>query len=88
MMNYGNYWGNWSTPFMGNVFGGMMAFMGTFILPFVIWSIFWKGWALWKAAKNDSKPWFIALLIINTLGILDILYIFVFGKAKKSSRSK
>lgn len=88
MMQYGNYWGNWSTPFMGNFFGGLMSFIGVFLLPFVIWSIFWKGWALWRAAKNDSKPWFIALLVINTLGILDILYIFVFGKKKGSSRSK
>jgi len=49
----------------------------------------WKGWALWKAAKNDSKGWFVALLLINTMGILDILYIYVFGKvAKKSSRRR
>jgi hypothetical protein len=55
-------------------------FLTTFLIPLMIWSIFWKGWALWRAAKNDSKPWFVALLIVNTLGILEILYIFVFGK--------
>jgi hypothetical protein len=47
-----------------------------------LWVLPWKGVALWKAAKNGSKPWFIALLILNTLGILEILYIFVFGKKK------
>lgn len=50
---------------------------------FLLWSLAWKGMALWKAARNDSKPWFVALLVINTLGLLEILYIYVFGKEKK-----
>jgi len=56
------------------------AFFGVFLIPLLLWSIFWKGWALWRAAKDDSKPWFIALLVLNTAGILDILYIFIFSK--------
>ena len=48
----------------------------------VVWSLAWKGLALWRAAKNDSKPWFVVLLIINTLGILEILYLYVFGTEK------
>jgi hypothetical protein len=40
------------------------------------WVFIWKGLALWKAAKNDSKVWFIILLLINTLGILEIIYVF------------
>ena len=58
-------------------------FMGSFGLVFVLiiaWSIVWKGLALWKAARLGSKGWFIALLIINTLGILEILYLYVFSK--------
>jgi len=51
----------------------------------MVWSLVWKGWALWKSARNGSKGWFVALLIINTLGILEILYIFVIGKTKKES---
>lgn len=47
-----------------------------------LWSIPWKGWALWKAAKNDDKAWFIVLLIVNTLAILEIFYIFIFSKRK------
>jgi Family of unknown function (DUF5652) len=50
---------------------------------FVIWETVWKGIALWKAAKETQKYWFIAILILNTLGILPILYIFVFKKGKK-----
>ncbi|MGC9031368.1 MAG: DUF5652 family protein [Minisyncoccia bacterium] len=52
------------------------------ILLIVLWTLPWKGVALWKAAKNNHKGWFLALLVINTLGILEMLYIFVFGKKK------
>jgi methionyl-tRNA synthetase len=45
-----------------------------------IWALVWKGIALWKAAQNASKPWFVALLVLNTLGILEIIYIFYFSK--------
>lgn len=48
----------------------------------LLWTLPWKGVALWKAAKNNSKWWFIAILIINTLAILEILYIFIFSKKK------
>ena len=50
------------------------------------WTLVWKGLALWKAAQKESKPWFIVLLLVNTVGILEILYIFVFsnfGKKKE-----
>jgi hypothetical protein len=52
-------------------------------LLLMVWIAVWKGWALWKASKKDNRAWFIALLIINTLGILEILYIFVFSKMEK-----
>ncbi len=49
----------------------------------ILWSLPWKGVALWKAARRGSKKWFIALLLINTLAILDILYIFIFSKKEE-----
>jgi len=57
------------------------------LIPLMIWSVIWKGIALWKSARNGSKPWFIVMFILNTAGILEILYIFVFGK-KKGKKSK
>ena len=45
----------------------------------LVWSLLWKGWALWKAARRSQKIWFIILLIVNTVGILDILYVFIFS---------
>jgi len=52
-----------------------------------IWSIIWKGIALWKAAQNASKVWFVVLLIINTVGILEIIYIFFFSRKKVQTTS-
>jgi hypothetical protein len=67
-------------------FGGLL---GVFLIPLIIWEIFWKGWALWRAAKNESKVWFAVLLILNTAGILEILYIFVFSRSStKASAGK
>ena len=50
-------------------------FLVLFIL-LLIWSIIWKGLALWKAARLSNKWWFLALLVVNTLGILEIIYIY------------
>ena len=59
--------------------------MGTAVVILAIisiWALVWKGLALWKAAKKKSVIWFVVLLIVNTGGILEILYIFVFSKIK------
>jgi len=52
-------------------------------LLIVLWTLPWKGVALWKASKNNHKAWFWVMLIVNTLAILEIFYIFVFSKKKK-----
>ena len=65
---------------IGGMGSGMIgAFSLTFIL-FIAWSLFWKGFALWHAAKRGEQWWFIALLLINTLGILEIVYLFFIAK--------
>lgn len=55
------------------------------ILILVIWSVIWKGFALWKSARNTDKVWFIVLLLVNTVGILEILYIYFFSKKKDNN---
>lgn len=45
-----------------------------------LWSIIWKGIALWYTARNNQLAWFIALLVINTAGILEIIYLRFFQK--------
>lgn len=49
-------------------------------IALALWAIPWKGYALWIAAKNSHKWWFVALLVINTAAILEIIYIFGFGR--------
>jgi hypothetical protein len=46
----------------------------------IVWSIIWKGIALWYSARNKQLIWYIALLIVNTVGILEIVYLIFFKK--------
>lgn len=53
------------------------------LLPlFVFWSLTWKGLALWRASKRGSKAWFVVLLVVNTLGILEIVYLLATNEPK------
>lgn len=45
------------------------------VIVIVLWTVILKGYALWYAARNGQKWWFIALLVVNTLGILEIIYL-------------
>ena len=78
---YGGYehmsgFGGWGLFGMG-LLGLVMA---PFVLILIVWTLYWKFKALWYAAKHDHKWWFIALMIINTLGILEIAYLYYFSK--------
>lgn len=52
------------------------------VFVILIWSLLWKGTALWRASKENQRNWFIALLLLNTVGILDLAYLFYFSKKK------
>ena len=46
-------------------------------LPFLLmWEGFWKGLALWHSARRDQSVWFVVLIVVNTAGILPIIYLF------------
>ena len=49
----------------------------------IIWSLIWKGLALWRAARREEKTWFVVLLVLNTVGILEIIYYFLISKTDK-----
>jgi hypothetical protein len=55
-----------------------------FLIAIALWTLPWKGYALWKAAQRGEKKWFVALLVINTLALLEIVYIFIFSKRKRA----
>lgn len=54
----------------------------------IIWEIIWKATALWKAARHNQLYWFIGLVIINSVGILPIVYILFFQKDKNTQMAK
>jgi hypothetical protein len=54
----------------------------------IVWVVIWKGFALWKAARKNSVIWFVVLLVVNTFGILEILYIYVFDNKSKKKPKK
>ena len=54
------------------------------LLPLIVWTLFWKGLAIWTAVKREDKGWFIAILVLNTVGILEIIYFFGVTKKKWS----
>jgi len=49
-------------------------------IPLLLWGLFWKGWALWKSANNRHLVWFVLLLVVNTVGLLEIGYIFYLNR--------
>ena len=59
---------------MYNVYSS--GYFNVLLLVLAIWTIPWKGYALWLSAKRGQKIWFIVMLILNTVGILEIFYIF------------
>lgn len=48
----------------------------------IVWSTVWKALALWRAARNGAKIWFVVLLVVNTVGLLEIVYFFYIYKKK------
>jgi hypothetical protein len=74
-MMYSNFW-NGALPF------GIVGFgiLGILALVFTVAIIALKGYALWHAAKRNEVPWFIALLVLNTVGILELIYLYFIVK--------
>ncbi|MEM4325718.1 MAG: DUF5652 family protein [Candidatus Pacearchaeota archaeon] len=59
-----------------------------FLVIIILWELVWKILATWKAAKNNSIVWFVILMVFNTIGILSILYFYIFSKMKRSSKKR
>jgi len=48
----------------------------------LVWTVIWDGIALWKSAQRKEVFWFCLMMITNTVGILEIFYIFIFSGSK------
>ncbi|MFA4814823.1 MAG: DUF5652 family protein [Candidatus Gracilibacteria bacterium] len=65
----------------------ILAFLPLLLL-LALWSIFWKGLALWHSGRRGQPWWFVILLVFNTVGILEIIYLFLVLKLKLSGLFK
>ncbi len=72
---YSGMMGNW----------GFMETWGAWLLPLVALDIVLKGFALWRSARNRQSVWFIALLLVNSVGILPAIYLLT-NKEKKLTK--
>ena len=67
---------------------GVSSGMITFLVVVAIWELIWKGIALWKCGRNNQLTWFVFILVLNTAGILPILYIAFFQKKSRLERAR
>ena len=52
------------------------------IIAVSVWVIPWKVYAMWLSARKNQPIWFTVLLLVNSVAILEIIYIFIFSKRK------
>ncbi|MCX6749392.1 MAG: DUF5652 family protein [Candidatus Pacearchaeota archaeon] len=57
------------------------------IIVISIWEANWTAIAMWKSARNNHLVWFIVFLIVNLIGIPEIIYLIVTRK-KKNKRKR
>jgi len=65
-------------------FVGLPVWVPGLIILLVIWTLFWKGLALWHSARRKQGWWFVIMLALNTAGILEIIYLFLIAKIPSS----
>lgn len=47
------------------------------LLTIAVWDLVWKGLALWRSAEKRQRYWFIALLVVNSIGLVPIIYLLI-----------
>lgn len=80
MMNYVWHTQSFYLPFSPQVI--------YWLLPFVVLDLILKGFALWRAGRNNQLGWFLALLVLNTLGIFPLVYLAYFSKDQNQMLKK
>lgn len=50
------------------------------IICIMLWETIWKIIAMWRSARNKHLAWFICIAVINTVGILPIIYLLTHRK--------
>jgi hypothetical protein len=53
-----------------------------------LFDLFLKGWAMWRAARMGKRYWFIAILLINSLGILPGIFLLMTSEEYRKYKEK
>lgn len=72
--------------FMQNVYN--MSGMVGMLMILVLIDLALKGWGMWRAARMQKKSWFIALLLINSMGILPVIFLLMTNEEYGKSHSQ
>ncbi|HEV2340010.1 MAG TPA: DUF5652 family protein [Patescibacteria group bacterium] len=56
------------------------------LFPLIIIEGVLKAFALWRAGRNNQLYWFIAIVVLNTAGILPIIYMLFFERDSNKKR--
>lgn len=56
----------------------------SWVFPLVILDMFLRALALWRSARAQQKWWFVALLVVNSLGILPAIYLLTHKEKEKA----
>jgi hypothetical protein len=75
------------SPFYSPFTPELLSIFVPLILVAVLWTVILKGYSLWYAARAGQKWWFVAILVINTLGVLEIIYLIWYRPKSHSSSS-
>ena len=61
--------------------------MGVLLVVAVIDMAF-RGFAMWRSARLEKRSWFIALLVINSMAILPIIFLLMTNAEYEKFRSE
>jgi uncharacterized protein DUF5652 len=65
----------------GDIFPGWLIAL---IVVVGIWEVVWKAIALWRAGNDRNLLWFVLMFVLNTAGILEIVYIFGISRPRRA----
>jgi len=49
-----------------------------------LWEVIWKAIGLWHAGSDRNLLWFVLMFVLNTLGILEIIYVFGISRPRRA----
>ena len=55
------------------------------LIALIVWEGVWKALALWRAARREHLVWFVVMCVVNTVGIVPIVYLLTAGRRPRDA---